>query len=160
MAMGGKSAQRERIRALCEEAFAEHKEICEKLEDLEAWLAAPREKPAERWPDGLRERIEVVLALLRPHFASEETGPLYREVPKDFPRLDGPIRRLFDDHRKMVSDWEDLIAATRDADHPLSSHVRELTLRTRTMIHAMKRHEQEENEIIQRAYWDDLAEGD
>jgi hypothetical protein len=158
--MSGERAPQRKMRALCEEALAEHREICEKLEELETWLSAPREGPADRWLAHLRERVEGLLGLIRPHFAAEEAGPLYREVPEEFPRFSRPIGRLFDDHRQMVGDWENLIEATRTADHPLPSRVRELTLRTRTLIHAMKRHELEENEILQQAHWDDLAEAD
>jgi len=155
--MGGERMPRKNVRALCEEAFEEHKQISHMMLDLEEWLDRQPPERADSWARDLEERLQPLLDVLGPHFAEEEESTLYREVPVEFPRFDKPLRRLFEEHQKILDDIGEILSCARSLSGPAKDEICKLSLRTQMMITTMKRHESEENEILQQAYWDDLA---
>lgn len=152
-------APRKNAKAEAEAAFDEHKEISKMVGGLEQWLDEPADCP-HSWTECLRERLEPLVEILPPHFEGEEVSPLYRDVPVEFPRFSRPLERLFGEHETIVQELRSLLETARSTTDPVQAQIRELTLRTKMLIFTLKRHESEENEIIQQAYWDDLAAGD
>ena len=157
--MATEQRPRKDSRADAEAAFDEHKKISKMVSDLEEWLDEP-EECIHSWCDCLRERLEPLAALLEPHFDGEEASALYREVPVEFPRFASQLDRLFEEHKTLVNDVKGILEGTRSGTDPVQAQARELTLRTKMLLFTLKRHESEENEILQKAYWDDLAAGD
>lgn len=154
-----KEKAKKSVRVEAEAAFEEHKRISALLGDLDQWLDRPIDCTTA-WTECLRRMLEPLVAVLKPHFSGEETSPLYRDVPIESPRFAPSLDRLFGEHEAIV---DELTAISREAcgtTEPPAAQIRELTLRTKRMIFTLKRHESEENEILQQAYWDDLAASD
>ncbi|MFH1680807.1 MAG: hemerythrin domain-containing protein [Candidatus Eisenbacteria bacterium] len=154
-----KDPARKSLRAEAEAAFEEHRRISRLVCDLEQWLDEPADC-ARLWNDCLRERLEPLARILEPHFAGEEASPLYKEVPVDFPRFASSLDRLFEEHQRIISDLKSVLGEAGATTVPVRAQIRELTLRTKMIVFTLRRHESEENEILQQAYWDDLAAGD
>lgn len=157
--MNKERAPQKSARAEAEAAFEEHKQITKLVAELERWLDEPADCP-HSWTDCLRERLEPLAKILGPHFDGEEASPLFRDVPVDFPRFAGPLDRLFGEHRDIVQEVHALLDIARSTTDPVRAQVRELTLRAKMLVFTLRRHESEENEILQQAYWDDLSAGD
>jgi hypothetical protein len=154
-----KKAARKSARAAAEAAFAEHKEISAMVASLDQWLDQPSDC-ARAWTDCLREQLAPLVTILEPHFADEETSPLYTDVPVESPRFAPSLDRLFGEHGAIVEELRSIAREASGTTGPPAAQIRELTLRTRRMIFTLKRHESEENEILQQAYWDDLSAAD
>jgi hypothetical protein len=154
-----KNPTKKGVRAEAEAAFEEHRRISAMLGDLDRWLDQPVDC-ARAWTECLRERLEPLVAILEPHFIGEESSPLYRDVPIEDPRFAPSLDRLFGEHEAIVDELQTIAREACGTTDPPAAQIRELTLRTKRMIFTLKRHESEENEIIQQAYWDDLAASD
>jgi len=154
-----KKPTRKNLRAEAEAAFEEHRRISRMMCDLEQWLDEPADC-MRTWTECLREQLDPLVRILGPHFEEEEASPLYKEVPVEFPRFVPSLDRLFEEHQRILGDLRGILDETTGTTDPVRAQIRELTLRTKMIVYTLRRHESEENEILQQAYWDDLAAGD
>ena len=157
--MTDKELTREQAHAEAEDAFREHAEISRKVVELEQWLDDPAACD-DTWASCLGEKLVPLAGILKDHFRGEEESALYRDVPVDFPLFADTIERLFNEHYDIFREVESLIQAAHTVGKSFAGDIKELSTRTRRIIFALRRHEAEENEILHKAYWDDLGGGD
>jgi hemerythrin-like domain-containing protein len=153
------AAGRPKGRQSWKELLEEHREAKRLVRALEETLDRPSDE-REEWAVDVAAAVEALLANLRPHFKSEETGCLYREVPVDVPHLADRCCALASEHDELMRGFEAAIESTRDLASGGGGAPRAIEGRLRRLIATLRRHEAEENEILIAAYWDDLGAGD
>ncbi len=134
----------------------DHRKLVGMLQELENWLEIPPEH-FRAWIETLGTKLTEVMLALKPHFKREEDSPLFREVPINFPRFAGTIDRLMAEHQQFIDDIEDITDMLESLEHPRQAHVWEMACKTKLVVASLRRHASEENEVLQKAYWEDVG---
>ena len=137
-----------------------HHDVIEDVVALEKVLSRPLE-PATEWLGALGEQLEALQATLSRHFDDERRGELYGELPAKFPQWAGQLERLAAEHDEILQRTAALRHRVRGLG-PASEvyRLRELNGHAQLLAAILRRHEAEENEVVMRAYWDDVGTGD
>jgi hypothetical protein len=134
---------------------ADHRHLVGKLQDIELWLDNPAKTAS--WTETLSATLDELCLFLRSHFQREESSPIFVEVPLQFPRFARNIDRLLGEHESFVEDIERIIDDLARSGELSEPRKQEICCRTRLLIASLRRHESEENEIMQRAYCEDIG---
>ncbi len=108
-------------------------------------------------PHRLLARLEKLRDQLEHHFAGEEgEGGLRDDVVNLAPFLLSTLDKLFEEHREVLVDIEELRAkAQACVDGPLAEILRDAT----SLVRRMHEHEARESELISDVYYTDYGEG-
>ena len=143
-----------------DENLDEHRHCMQIVSDVESCLDRPPDREGA-WIGCLLEKLPVLTDTLRDHFKGEMKGDLYRELPKRFPRFADRLKRLAAEHGEILQ----MARAAHESGKALQGaseihELRQFNARVQLLIASIRRHEAEENEIMMRAYWNELGEGD
>jgi len=127
--------------------------------DVELILGQPPDREGE-WVGRLLAKLPMLSAAMRAHFAAEEQGALFAELPVKKPRLAQQIDKLGIEHGKLLESLDRVIEMAKSMRQPETHELRELNAHVQLFIATIRRHEAEENEIIMGAYWDELGAAD
>lgn len=125
---------------------AEHRQICALLDRIDDLLGAGAFRVAS-----LRAALRELAAVLREHFARETETPLVREAPARFFRFQHVLERLSREHAEILARL-DVIQRTPTTLETMGQ--------ARLLTGAIRAHEAEEEDVLQRAYCEDLGAGD
>jgi hypothetical protein len=126
-----------------------HSALLDNLAKLEA-AAAPGVGEAE-----LHSRLEATRKLVSEHFRLEEQNGYMNTIRNRDPRFDRIIDQLADEHRELTEGLHRLIekAATREADPLYRAEVHD-------WLNRLRRHEECENDLVQKAFNLDIGPED
>lgn len=142
----------ERLKQVAARCLEDHRTLRSLLRSVEEVEAAAGPSPDAR--RGVSKRLEEMAHRLREHFAWEEESDLYTAFPEYFPRFGAALERLRLEHEKIVRQVLELRAAYRSEAEIGGC---DLATRLHALAATIRRHESEENEILQRAYCEDLG---
>lgn len=98
------------------------------------------------------ERLQIILSK---HFAHEEEAGYVAGAAELAPRLSKVAERLLSEHDQLCTDLDEVEEIARSAQADVD--VRAFRREAREWIRNMRKHEQDENRLIQRAYAEDLG---
>jgi hypothetical protein len=113
-----------------------------------------------KWLASLREKLPELRRTLETHFAGEEGGPLFRQLPIQAPQLSGRLSRLEEEHAGILVSVDSLTDRAAALDEPEVYELRELNAQVQLLVATIRRHEAEENELVMQANWDEIGDGD
>ena len=147
------------LRSFGEETLAEHRDAMEVVSEVEDCL--DRHPDLEGgWIGQIREELPRLADTLRAHFAAEQEGPLYRQLPLSHPRFAERLRRLEAEHAGILRSIVEVTRQAEELEEPQLYEVREFNAALQLLVATIRRHEAEENEIILSAHWDEVGAGD
>jgi len=147
------------LRSIVEETLAEHRDAMEVVSSVEGCL--DRHPDLEGgWIGRIRDELPRLSDTLRAHFAVEQEGPLYRQLPVSHPRFADRLARLEAEHARILSSIEEVTRQAEELRDPQMYEVREFNAAVQLLVATIRRHEAEENEIILSAHWDEVGAGD
>jgi len=133
----------------------EHRELTKCVTQLDEWVA-PDAALGPEWGPELGRRVQEVLEHLRMHFAGDAEANLFNEVSMSSPHLSGRLTALAAEHSEIMSAFRQVAEQVTQLSGDRDQAAR-LALKTQSAIATLRRHEAEENEIIMRAFWEDLG---
>lgn len=108
-----------------------------------------------RDPHALLPQLEALAGLLQGHFRREEAADGFHEmVSGSAPHLLPSVQSLFDEHREMATQLDDLKAQARQC---IEGPVAQLLAGTSELIVRLREHEQAEDELVVGALYADLG---
>jgi hemerythrin-like domain-containing protein len=145
---------KEMTTSVAEEILQEHEVVREIVRRLELALEEGEFVGAE--PDWGRRLYYELLAfhrhLLR-HFELEETGGFMQEVVTLRPQAAEQVERLRQEHDQILKAVDELISNSDLLASGVSTSLMEFHGRFSQLLSLIKRHEAEENELIQRVFY-------
>jgi uncharacterized protein YqcC (DUF446 family) len=145
--------------SLVDETLLEHASCMELVSELERCLDR-RPLDPERWLADVSERLTRLGVAMREHFVAEESGPLFRNLPLQHPRLADSLARLEAEHPVMLDRLDAVLERAAALRNPQDFELRELNARVQLLVARIRRHEAAENELVLEAHWDQIGEGD
>jgi hemerythrin len=127
-----------------------HLELWQNLWQLEDFLADPRDKTRDDWSSALRK----LQSHLVHHFQLEEENGYMDAVLKRDPGQTRVVERLQDDHLELGRLLNDMIAQAE------LGKLESLAGKLRSLISRMKKHEYEENLLVENAFNLDISAED
>lgn len=139
--------------------LAEHKKLFGLVAQLERHLdRGSREAASASWAEELRSYLAELRDELSAHFAFEESSQFWEDLAEAFPRAASRISRLVAEHDKILESLEKVLGT---AGEPTGGRkAASVEVGVRGTIASLRRHEAEEDELIQTLYCDDLGSGD
>lgn len=138
-----------------------HPEITQQHQELNTLIELLRSTLARtsRDRDALQDVIRDLAELVTVHFEHEEQGGYFSEAVKRAPRLLGHSQELCLQHEALS---EQILTLNSLARSGVESPAwwRQMEIDTERFIDAMLAHETSEKELLQKAYADDLGDGD
>ncbi len=141
----------------------DHRELRRRLDELCAFLEVPRPECGElgshEWASCLARHLIELHARVSSHFQEEEASGALEEVARQVPRVAADLERLTSEHGTILDGLRSLLddvllyAEKRPVGHP------ELRRRVQATLDHLARHEAEETDILQRAWYEDLGYG-
>ena len=154
-----KDTRNEARRPIAEETLAQHHDAMEVVTDVERCLDRHPDLEGD-WIARIGEELPRLAETLRCHFAKEQEGPLFRQLPLSHPRFADRLHRLEDEHARILRSIEDVTRKAQQLQDPPPYEIRELNAAVQLLVATIRRHEAEENEIIFSAHWDEVGVGD
>jgi hypothetical protein len=109
------------------------------------------------WADGLAERLLKLHDELVLHFREEEDSGFFDSLATEFPHLTRRLDDLEAEHAWMLREARDIVSSCMSFAEAGPGIGQELSDRTLHLLSRLEAHEQAENELIQRAYAEDLG---
>lgn len=134
----------------CTATLDEHSAFLHMLDDLLLLARKPAEDEAV-WRAELARQVEELRDALAVHFASEELGPLFTQIPQEMPHWAPRIGRLGSEHSAVIHRLSALALRAGSLSRA------DLAGETLRLVALIRRHEAEETEILAHALWDDLG---
>ncbi|MGC4068162.1 MAG: hemerythrin domain-containing protein [Polyangiaceae bacterium] len=138
------------------DVLSEHQHIRRMVDTLESAIEK-RSLGGVEWLDEVRPVLIELAKGLPSHFSGEE-AEFFGDVTRRLPRHAPTVERLVEQHRRLSIDFEKSAsdATTLDATH---TDVVDgfLTLLSKS-LRLLRAHEEQENELMLVAYWQDLGE--
>ena len=113
-----------------------------------------------RWLADLKGTLARLATALRRHFEGEESGPMFRSLPLQHPRLARPLARLEAEHPVMLERMDDLLRKADALENTEIFELRELNGSVQVFLAQIRRHEAAEDELVIRAHWNEVGVGD
>ena len=126
-----------------------HAALLKEIRKLEESIRSPKEDPA-----AITTLLKEIKQHISEHFKFEEQDGYMYQVRKRYPNKEGMILKLFKEHRYLQQSLDGLIA---EAERPLDDDFREIV---RTWIEQIRRHESEENALVQEAVNTEIGDQD
>lgn len=134
----------------------EHRELTALVARLDEWVA-PDATFGPEWGAELNKRVGALVEHLRMHFAGDAEANLFAEVSMSSPHLTGRLTALASEHSEILKAFRRIVDDGGNMPAGDAGLAARLALQTRSAIATLRRHEAEENEIIMRAFWEDLG---
>ena len=147
------------LKSIVEETLAEHRDAMEVVSSVEDCLDRHPDLDGG-WIAQIREELPRLSDTLRAHFAVEQEGPLYRQLPLSHPRFADRLSRLEAEHAGILRAITEVTRQAEELHDPQLYEVREFNAAVQLLVATIRRHEAEENEIILSAHWDEVGTGD
>ena len=151
--------RRSKSPSLVEVTLDEHRACMAVVAEVETILDRQPDR-AGKWLATLREKLPELRRTLETHFAGEEGGPLFRQLPIQAPQLSGRLSRLEEEHAGILVSVDSLADRADALDDPEVYELRELNAQVQLLVATIRRHEAEENELVMQANWDEIGDGD
>lgn len=146
--------------SLGQETKDAHHDVIHRVMALEEVLSRSP-KPAVEWLAALAQELGELHDLLHAHFDDERQGELYGDLPERFPQYAPSLARLAEEHDELLARTDALLQKVEGLGSNTEVwRLRELNARGQLLAAILRRHEAEENEIVMRAYWDEIGAGD
>jgi len=129
--------------------------IVNRLETLAEQAIRDEREPG--WGDSVRDSLSSLHSHLKNHFAFEEFGGFMEEVLHALPSLSRQVERLRADHERMLADLGRVSSIAEECATATGPPPRELCEEVHRFLEMLRRHENEENNLVQRAFLDDLG---
>lgn len=141
-------------RSALEIAQQEHNQLHEKLDTL-ARLIEKRAVTLER----VVELLESLRKFFIAHFQKEERSGLFELIEERAPHLSRQVRKIMGEHAELVKRMDGILRfARRGTGQPLCWWM--LNHRMEDLVAKLRKHESDENGVLQMAYADDLGTKD
>ncbi len=139
----------------------EHRRLFGFVAELERHVEREaRGADARSWAAELSSYLSELHGSLSTHFAFEESSQFWDELALLFPYAARRISRLVSEHDQLLSTLSSLVLLAREAGARAESGLAPLKGRVQEFVKQLRRHEAEEDELIQSLYSDDLGIGD
>ncbi len=145
--------------SLVEETLDEHRGCLQLISEVEQCLDRPPDD-RQRWLADLQGTLARLATALGRHFAGEESGPMFRSLPTQHPRLAGPLARLEAEHPVMLQKMNDVLEKANALENTEIFELRELNGGVQLLLAQIRRHEAAEDEMVIRAHWEEVGVGD
>lgn len=145
-------------RSLFEEAFKESETLRNLFRDLDDTFVAAGAGDGPTLATS-RDLLEELQTHLEKHFEIEERGGYLAEALQAAPRFTKKAETLKDQHPEFRTQLTELIELTSTEDDPRAAF-QELLEKFHAFTNALWQHESAENEILQRAFEEDVAAAD
>ena len=136
----------------------EHRRITNVLQRIEQWVVDP--KTGAGWTGELGGMLEELQGLLKEHFGGEAEAKLFEQTIASTPHLTALLTKLAKEHSQILAAFRAAFEQAQTLDAAKEQEVRGLQRKVQLALATLRRHESEENEIIMRAYWEDMGGGD
>ncbi|MBX3127958.1 MAG: hemerythrin domain-containing protein [Polyangiaceae bacterium] len=133
----------------------EHRGLTLTVNRVDDWVTSDEHFGPE-WAPELTRRVSALVEQLRMHFSGEPESNLFNEIREKTPHLSGRLSALALEHSEILKAFRDVVEGAKSLSAGPQSPAR-LALMTRRAISILRRHEAEENELIMRAFWDDMG---
>lgn len=137
----------------------EHRTLTTRVSQLDD-LAAQGAKRGPGWSLELNKLTLDVLEHLKMHFSGDAEGNLFAEISMSCPHFSGRLASLAAEHSKILESFRQVAERAGSHEAGDGEAERRLCLQAQAAVATLRRHEAEENEIIMRAYWEDLGAPD
>jgi hemerythrin len=140
------------------DVLSEHQHIRRQVDALELALAK-RGQGGRTWLDETAPLLDELARGLVSHFKGEE-AEFFADVSKRLPRHSETVQRLADQHQTLSKDFETVANQVVSLDPQKSDTVEQFADRLSRALKQLRIHEEQENELMLCAYWQDLGEAD
>lgn len=132
----------------------EHEHLRELLGDIHKNLCEPAAEV-----ELVVEQLRTLCGKLESHFQTEEEEGFFTQITEQAPRLADQATLLCEEHIEMLDEAKSIAAKAEHCKKPL-----DLLCEVKPAFHEFSKqlmhHESEENEMLQKAYWEDIGPGD
>jgi hemerythrin-like domain-containing protein len=140
------------------DVLSEHQHIRRLVDALENALEK-RGQAGRAWIDELAPVLGELANGLASHFNGEESE-LFADVSKRLPRHQPTVERLIEQHQRLSQDFARVSGQMATLDLAQTDAVNEFAITLSRTLKLLRAHEEQENELMLVAYWQDLGEGD
>ncbi len=139
------------------DVLSEHQHIRRLVDSVEAALEKPR--VSAEWLDQLSPLVRQVAAAAGPHFDGEE-AEFFVDVRERLPRFGVTVDKLIQQHERLKSDFAEAVRLVDTISFADTADLDALATRMTKALRLLRTHEEQENELMLMAYWQDLGEAD
>ncbi len=141
------------------DVLSEHQEIRRLVDRLEN-LAEMGGRDTREWLSEVRPVVEELAAGIVPHFAGEE-AQFFHDVKQRLPQHKETVDALITQHETLGQDFVSLRRMLLDSVVTQDPHsIQRFADRMYEILEILRQHEEQENELMLLAYWQDLGEED
>lgn len=137
----------------------EHRTLTARVSELDDRVAQGAVR-GPSWASDLQKLTLEVLEHLKGHFSGDAEGNLFAEISMSCPHLSGRLATLASEHSKILESFRQVAERAGSYRAGDSEAELRLCLQAQAAVATLRRHEAEENEIIMRAFWEDLGAPD
>lgn len=140
------------------DVLSEHQHIRRQVDALELALEK-RAQGGRAWLDEIVPLLGELATGLVSHFKGEE-AEFFSDVNKRLPRHVPTVERLIEQHKGLSKDFETVASQMATLDPQKSDTVEQFAALLSQTLKQLRAHEEQENELMLVAYWQDLGEAD
>ena len=138
--------------AYVEHMLSEHRHLDQLLRRTLATLPSWEEADAAGWLPRMARSLEAIRAELAHHFQSEEQGGCLEEAVARCPQVAADVEKTEREHDALLERVDELIARCQTTAVPSAAKAQALDQELRQVVRDLRRHEAEENRIMQRGF--------
>jgi len=147
-----------------QQVLDEHRELREKVAELQEFLKRPRPEPGESgahtWAAALSRRLVKLHDELVRHFRFEDEGGMAEDIARRHPRAANAIDEIVGEHPALLRRVRRLMNVTLTYSEGRRPEDPSLRRRVAELLDRLERHERAETEMIHRLACDDIGIGD
>jgi hemerythrin len=136
--------------------FNEHQHIRRLVDALEVAIDK-RQTGSIEWLDEARPVLIELSSGLLSHFRGEETE-LFGDITNRLPRHAATVERLIEQHRRLATDFGRTASDATTLDPTHTETVNGFLTVLSKALKLLRAHEEQENELMLIAFWQDLGE--
>jgi hemerythrin-like domain-containing protein len=140
------------------DVLSEHQHIRRLVDALDNTLEK-RGQSGRGWIDELAPVLGELADGLDAHFKGEQSE-LFTDVSTRLPRHQPTVERLIEQHQHLSQDFARVAGQLATLDLAQTDAVDEFVAALSRALKLLRTHEEQENELMLVAYWQDLGEGD
>lgn len=153
--------QTERPKTMFERVLEEHRELRESVASLREFCGLPRPdveaEEAPAWASELAQRLVRFHDQVYRHFHEEESSGFLEELARSFPRVARPVAAMEREHQELLTGLRSLLDAAMLYAENKAPDRPNLRRRTLSVLEGFERHEQEETDLVQRLFTEDIG---
>lgn len=140
------------------DVLSEHQHIRRLVDSLELALEK-RGNGGSSWKDEVAPVLEELATGLTSHFKGEE-AEFFADVSRRIPRHAPTVQRLLQQHGQLLEDFTTLASQALKLSPEQSEIAEQFVTSLGKALKLLRNHEEQENELMLAAYWQDLGEAD